>query len=156
MAIVRWLFPGGVGRAACRSRNTSRSMSQENVEKARLAFDAFTGRDKRTWCELCDPDLEAIPVGEWPEGEIRGREAVWDFLVATDEPWEPGPYDLAEVIDGDDRVAVHLRRDLRGKSSGVEVEYDYWVVFTFRGGRMVRAQWFDGRLAALEAAGLSE
>jgi ketosteroid isomerase-like protein len=49
-----------------------------------------------------------------------------------------------------------MRRDLRGKSSGVEVEYDYWVVFTFHGGLVARAEWFEDRQEALEAAGLSE
>ncbi len=120
------------------------------------AFDAFTRGDKVAWCELCDPDVEIAPVGDWPEREIRGREAAWDFLVAADEPWEPGPYEMAEVIDGDDQVVAHQRRDLRGKTSGVEVEYDYWVVFTFRNGKAVGAEWFDARLEALEAAGLQE
>jgi hypothetical protein len=54
---------------------------------------------------------------------MRGRERVWDFLVAADEPWEPGAYELDEVSDGGDHVAARMRRDLRGKSSGVEVEY---------------------------------
>jgi ketosteroid isomerase-like protein len=44
----------------------------------------------------------------------------------------------------------------RGRSSGVEVDYDYWAVFTFRDGKIVRTEWFEGRDAALEAAGLSE
>ena len=55
-----------------------------------------------------------------------------------------------------DRIAARMRRKLRGKSSGVEVEYDYWVVFTFRDGMFARAEWFEGRQEALAAAGLSE
>src|SRR6266516_5498670 len=102
-------------------------MSQENVERMHRAFDAFTRRDKGLWCELCDPNIEVAPVGDWPETEIRGREAAWDFLVASDEPWEPGPYEVVEVIDGDDKVVARQRRDLRGKSSSVEVECDYWL-----------------------------
>jgi ketosteroid isomerase-like protein len=131
-------------------------MSQENIERMHRAFDAFTRRDKVAWCELCDPDVEIVPVGDWPETDIRGREAAWNFLVAADEPWEPGPYEMAEVIDGDDMVVARQRRDLRGKSSGVEVEYDYWLVLTFRNEKAVRAEWFDARRKALEAAGLKE
>jgi ketosteroid isomerase-like protein len=131
-------------------------MSQENVAKMHRAFDAFTRGDKAAWCELVDSDIEAVPVGDWPEGKLQGREVVWDFLVAADEPWEPGPYEVLEVIDRDDRVVVRQRRDLRGKSSGVEVEYDYWAVFTFDHSKVIRAEWFEARSDALKAAGLSE
>jgi ketosteroid isomerase-like protein len=130
-------------------------MSQENVERLHRAFDAFTRRDKVAWLELCDPDVELAPIGDWPETDpIHGAEAAWDFLVAADEPWERGPYELVEVIDGDDKIVAHQRRDLRGKSSGVEVEYDYWLVLTVRDGKAHRVEWFADRGAALEAAGL--
>jgi ketosteroid isomerase-like protein len=132
-------------------------MSEENVKRLHRAFDAFTRRNKVAWLELCDPDLEWAPVGDWPEtNPIRGREAVWDFIVAADEPWERGTYEVVEVIDGDDMVVSHLRRDLRGKSSGVEVEYDYWLVLVFRDGKAFRAEFFADRDTALEAAGLRE
>jgi ketosteroid isomerase-like protein len=111
-------------------------MSQENVERMHRAFDAFARRDKDAWLELADLDLEVAPVGDWPETDpIRGAEAAWEFLVAADEPWERGPYGLVEVIDGDDKVVANQRRDLRGKSSGVEVEYDHWLVLTVRDGK---------------------
>jgi hypothetical protein len=45
-----------------------------------------------------------------------------------------------------------MTRTLRGKSSGIEVDYDYWIVVTFREGKMRRAQWFSEREEALEAA----
>jgi ketosteroid isomerase-like protein len=131
-------------------------MSQENVDKVQRALEAFAQRDKVAWCELTDPGVEAVPVGDWPEGEIQGRDAVWDFLVASDEPWEPGPYEVVDAVGGDKAVAAQLQRPLRGKSSGVEVAYDYWAVFTFRGGQVARVEWFDARGEALEAAGLSE
>jgi ketosteroid isomerase-like protein len=131
-------------------------MSQENVERIQRALDAFARRDEVAWGELCDPDLKAVPVADWPEQKIQGREAVWNFLVASDEPWEPGPYEIGEVIDGADTAAVRLRRDLHGRSSGAEAEYDYWAVFTFRNGKVVRVAWFAARDQALEAAGLSE
>jgi ketosteroid isomerase-like protein len=131
-------------------------MSQENVETLRQAFEAFARRDQTVWYELADPSLEVIPVGDWPEGEIRGREAAWDFFVATEEPWEPGSYEMVEAIDSDDKVVTHLKRDMRGKSSGVDVQYDYWLMAVIRNGRALRLEWFETREKALEAAGLSE
>jgi ketosteroid isomerase-like protein len=131
-------------------------MSQENVERIQRSLDAFTRRDEVAWEELCDPDIRAVPVVDWPEKEIQGRKAVWNFLVASDEPWEPGPYEIGEVIDGADAAVVRLRRDLRGRSSGAEVGYDYWAVFTFAKGKMIRVAWFTAREEALQAAGLSD
>jgi ketosteroid isomerase-like protein len=131
-------------------------MSQENVELVRGALEAFARGDKAAWHELCDPNLEVVPVGDWPEGEIRGREAAWDFFVATEEPWEPGAYEMVEVIDDGDYVVTRLQRDMRGKSSGVEVRYDYWLVVTSRNGKALRLEWFEVRDEALEAAGLRE
>jgi ketosteroid isomerase-like protein len=131
-------------------------MSQENVESVKRSLETFAKRDRAGWSELCGSEVEAVPVGEWPEGEIRGREAVWDFLLAADEPWEPGAFEATEISDGPDTVATRMRRKLRGRSSGAEVDYDYWAVFTFRNGKVIRVQWFDKRAEALEAAGLRE
>ena len=49
-----------------------------------------------------------------------------------------------------------MRRHLQGRASGIEVDYDYWVVFTFRDGLVFRAEWFETREKALEAAALSQ
>jgi ketosteroid isomerase-like protein len=63
----------------------------------------------------------------------------------------------AELVDaGADKILVHWRSAVRGRTSGVEVELNYWVVVTFREGRIVRDQWFADRAEALEAAGLRE
>lgn len=110
-------------------------MSQENVETLREALGAFARRDRSAWNEFCDPNVEVIPVGDWPEGQIQGREAAWDFFVAAEEPWEPGSYEMVEVIDDDDYVVACLQRDMRGRSSGVAVHYDYWLVLTAAPGR---------------------
>jgi ketosteroid isomerase-like protein len=131
-------------------------MAQENVGAVQRALDAFASRDKAAWRELTDSNVEAVPVGDWPEGPIRGQDAVWYFLLESDEPWQPGPYEVTDAVEGDRAVAVRLQRRLRGKSSGIEVDYDYWAVFTFRDGKLGRAEWFGARSDALEAAGLAE
>jgi ketosteroid isomerase-like protein len=131
-------------------------MSQENVQRLRQASEAFARRDRAAWDGLCDPSVEVLPVGDWPEGKIQGRDAAWNFFVATEEPWEPGTYEMVEVIDDPDHVVTRLQRDMRGKSSGVEVHYDYWLALTSRNGKALRLEWFETRDEALQAAGLSE
>ena len=131
-------------------------MSQENVELARSALDAFNRRDKAAWLALSDAAVENIPPSDWPEsGRVQGPERVWDFLVAAQDVWgdESAPFEYVEIFDvGSDKVAADLRRDVRGKSSGASVVFSYWQVGTFRNGKMVRLEWFGSRGEALEAA----
>jgi ketosteroid isomerase-like protein len=133
-------------------------MSQENVETLRQGLDAFFRRDRETWLALCDPDFETVPSDDWPEIEpIRGGEAAWEFYVEADAPWEKTPYELVEALDaGSDRIVGQMRREMRGKASGVAVTYCYWVVATFRNGRVRRIEWFSERESALQAAGLAD
>jgi ketosteroid isomerase-like protein len=129
-------------------------VSQENVELARKALDAFHRRDKSAWLSLCDADYEWVPPADWPEtAAVQGAEAVWAFMVELDEPWEAGEYEIAELIDcGNDKVAMHLRRHVRGKTSGVEADFDYWHVGTARNGKALRSEWFGDRSEALDSA----
>jgi ketosteroid isomerase-like protein len=133
-------------------------MPPENVEIGRRILDAYNRRDKAAYVALCDPEMEWIPPAEWPEAApVRGPEAIWQFIVELDEPWEEGVYELVEVIDGtNDRIVAHLRRTVRGKASGVDAEFEYWNVATFRRRKQLRAEWFTGRTEAFAAAGLPE
>ena len=99
-----------------------------------------------------------LPAGLRPDaGLIRGPGPAWDFYVEVMEAFEGFVTADAELVDaGDDKVVVHARQDLRGKTSGAGVEFDYWVVATFRDGKRDRDERFADRAEALEAAGLSE
>jgi ketosteroid isomerase-like protein len=133
-------------------------VSQENLKNLHRLLDAFNRRDRDTWLELLDPACENVPPQEWPESApIRGGAAIWDFYVEAVESWEEGPFEWGELVDGGtDRVMAHQRREMRGKASGVQVEWSYWVVFTFRNGTVVRSEWFADRTQAVQAAGLEE
>lgn len=70
-----------------------------------------------------------------------------------DAPWEPGEYEIAESIDCEnDKVVMHIRRHVRGKTSGLEADFDYWVVGTVRNGKGLRSEWFAERERAFDAA----
>ena len=133
-------------------------MSGENVERLRQGLDAFNRGDEAAWLAVCDPECENIPPREWPESApIRGARAIWDFFVQTQDAWEGGSFDWGELIDAEnDLIVANQRRRMRGRSSGAEVVWSYWVLFTFRDGKVVRFEWFADRAEALEAAGLAE
>jgi ketosteroid isomerase-like protein len=94
----------------------------------------------------------------WPEADaVRGREPAWDFYIKIAEAFEQLPVGDAELVDaGADKVLVHWRSDVRGRTSGADVKLNYWIVLTFRKRRIIRDQWFADRAEALEAAGLSD
>jgi ketosteroid isomerase-like protein len=126
-----------------------------NEEIARGFLAALNTGDKSEWDSVCDPEIEWTPPADWPEaGTIRGADAVWDFFVELNEPWEQGDYEIAEIINpADDKIAVLISREMRGKASGVIAEFAYWTIATFRDGRICRVQWFSRRDEAMEAAG---
>jgi ketosteroid isomerase-like protein len=133
-------------------------MSQENVEIFRQALDAFNRRDKAAWMAECDPELENVPPADWPEFEpLRGREAVWEFWIAGNEPWGLVAYESSELLAVENNTIVtRLQSEMEGTASGARVTWSFWLVARFRKAKLVRIEWFDNRAEALEALGLSE
>ena len=132
-------------------------MSQENVESMRRTMDAFNRCDKAAWLAEHDPDVVMIPARQWPENApIHGADAIWDFYMAVTGTWDEGLAQIGEEIDSGDTLVVNYRRQARGRASGANVEFSYWIVATFRSGKQIRHEWFSGRAEALAAAGLRE
>jgi hypothetical protein len=63
-------------------------MSEENVELVRQTEEALLRRDRDAWFAIHDEDFEIVPVRDWPEGGVRGREAGWDFQMRTRDSFE--------------------------------------------------------------------
>ena len=131
-------------------------MSEENVELVRQSMEALLRRDRDAWFAIHDEDFEIVPVRDWLEGAVRGREAGWDFYMRIRDRFEWVPREVERVDAGADKVFAHIRYDLRGAGSGAEVELDQWYVATVREGKVLRMQWFTDGVEAREAAGLSE
>ena len=138
-------------------------MSRENVEIVREAMAAYSLGDKDRWAQFMDPELETVPVPEFPEpAPLIGPDAAWDFYqrfgetIAGSELYENAGFETTELIDAGERVFACQRTPLQGRGSVEEVEFRLWGVHTFDQGRWVRTQWFFDRSEALAAAGLSE
>ena len=64
---------------------------------------------------------------------------------------------IQEFVDAGERVATRLRHYGQGKRSGIVIDEEmYHQVATFRGGKIVRLEYFGEWSEALEAAGVSE
>ena len=64
--------------------------------------------------------------------------------------------DIEETIDAGDNVVVTIRQHGVGKDTGAEVELLTHGVFSLRNSKIIRAEFFESKVEALEAAGLSE
>jgi ketosteroid isomerase-like protein len=129
-------------------------MSGENVEALKRAFAASRERPEEFF-ELLDEDV-IWDVGDFPGGRFHGRDGVREFFrqwVGTFEDWD---FEVREWIDGGDSVFVHMHQRGRGKSSGAATEIDFWQVWLFFEGKVVRFVQKPDRRSALEAAGISE
>jgi ketosteroid isomerase-like protein len=130
-------------------------MSEENVEALKRAFAAAADQQPDSFFELLDEDV-VWDVGDFPGGRFRGREGVREFFrqwVGTFENWN---FEVRQMLDAGDSVFVHMHQRGRGKTSGAATEIDFWQVWLFLEGRVVRFVQKPDRRSALETAGLSE
>ena len=132
-------------------------MSQENVEKARAAMEAFNRRDGQGFGAFFVSDAEIVPVRAALEGTVyRGTDAAEQYCAAVDESWEHLVWEVEEIRDGREWVLAlgHIRG--HGRDTGTPLEVRAGWVAHFRDGLIRKFQTYPDRAAALEAVGLSE
>ena len=133
-------------------------MSHENVKIVRAFYDAWARNEFPGPAHLLDADIEYVnPERAIEPGTRRGLAA---FSRAVEqvfvEGWEMWRYEPERFTPSGDRVAVVLRYRARGRGSQVEVAGRISALWTLRGGKVVRFEWFHGPAEALEAIGLRD
>ena len=119
-----------------------------NAAAYRRTADAFRARDWDTVRSLVDDDVVWHVPGSHPlAGEIRGTEAVAQFLVQVSELG----FTLREhdVIANDDHVCA--LSNMGARRPGVAVETRVVSVFHFRNGRQVERWFFPEDVAVWDA-----
>jgi ketosteroid isomerase-like protein len=152
-------WPGGScgPYAASLSRDTARAMSEENVERAHRAFDAFNRRDLDAFLDLMDPEVETVTDLASVEGRpYRGHDGVRDWWRDLFAVFPDFHIEILEARDRGHFVIAHARRHGHGLDSGAPVEETVWQASEWRHGRVLWWQIFASEAEALEAAGLSE
>jgi ketosteroid isomerase-like protein len=128
-------------------------MSQENVEIVRGIYEAWARNEFPGPADVLDAEIEYVnPPGAVEPGTRQGLPA---FSRAVEqvfvEGWESWRFELESFTPRGDRVAVVLGYRARGRGSRVEVDGQLSALWTLRGGRVVRFEWFHGAHEALEA-----
>ena len=132
-------------------------MSQENVEVATQAIEAFNETDVNAFVLLTTPDFEWSPSMVAIEGTIfRGREGIRSYFRSLGGAWEKFHIHRDRFRTAEDLVVMLGRLEGRGVGSGVPVHSSLGMVFDFRDGMISRIRGFLDHAEALEAAGLSE
>jgi ketosteroid isomerase-like protein len=131
-------------------------MSEQHVEAVRSVYAAWSRGDFRGAPNIYDP-LALLVQGEgFPDiGPHLGIDGIRKYMRGFLEAWEHITIDAEELIDaGDSVIAAVFQRGV-GKESGVEAEFRYFHVWTFRGDRVIRLETMRERADALAATGLS-
>jgi ketosteroid isomerase-like protein len=114
-------------------------MSEQNIEVARRATDAFNRRDVEELVEVSHPDSEWLPFRAQVEGGVYcGHAGIRQFVVDMDEDWERFEVEQVELVDLGDRVLLIGRVHAVGRGSGVTLENDAGFVMDFRDGQLWR------------------
>ena len=132
-------------------------MSQENVEVATQAIEAFNGSDVDAFAVLTTPDFAWSPSMVAIEGEtFRGREGIERYFRSLENSWEQFRIDRNRFREAEGLVVMLGRLEGRGVGSGVPVDSSLGMVFDFRGGLISRIRGYLDHAEALRAAGMPE
>jgi ketosteroid isomerase-like protein len=132
-------------------------MSQENVEVVRSVYEAWARHELPGPAHLLDAEIEYVnPPGAVEPGIRHGLDAFSQAVRDAFEGWETWQIEPERFVPAGDRVAVVLRYRAHWRVSGVDVEAHESALWTVRGGKVMRYQWFHGPNDALQAAGLRE
>ncbi|HEY7150923.1 MAG TPA: nuclear transport factor 2 family protein [Solirubrobacterales bacterium] len=136
-------------------------MSEENVELVRKVIEAHERGDFEAVFAAYHPDIEwqltRLPYAADFEPVYHGHEGVRTFWRTWFAAWETVSFEFEEFHDAGDSVVAILSQRMRGRTSGLELEWNsYGQVWTIRDGKVRRVAFFMTRAEALEAAGLTE
>ena|SRR6266550_5862111 len=129
--------------------------NQENLDITRGIYEALARHDFPA--DALDPAVEYVnPAGAIEPGTRHGLDEFRRVIEKVFEGWDMWHMEPEELTAVGDQVAVVLRYRARGRTSGVELEGRESALLTFRDGKVVRYEWFQGPGDALRAAAPSE
>ena len=134
-------------------------MSQENTAVVRSAFDAWARRDTEALLELMHHDVIVVQPQGMPDGAttLHGHKGVMEAISMWPEQWDDYKIDVAQIDDvGGNALLVRTHQRGRGRTTGIEVEEDFWFLLRFRDSKIVEWHIFEAERLAREAAGRVE
>jgi len=133
-------------------------MSQETVEIAKRAVDAFNRGDMDEAFALLDPNVRWTTADDEPDPQTYvGHEGVRQLIASLLQIWEQGfTMKAHEFIDLGDVVVVPFTSHVQARGSGVALDADETHVFTVHDGKILCVREYRTKDAALQALGMRE
>ncbi len=135
-------------------------MSQSQFDVVRTLIDAGN-REASDWAlaEYFTEDAEFEPAPQFAalsQPVFRGHDGLARAWAQFHEAFAESRQEVVELQEAGDHVLAVVRWTLRGQSSDVEVTFDLFEDYEFRGSKVSRMRFFLEREPALEAAGLAD
>jgi ketosteroid isomerase-like protein len=135
-------------------------MSQENVEIARAAFEAWNAGELQDVLSHFHPELVYHPRADEPDPSPHvGRDAYERLVYGFVDSFSEVTFEVLEVIDAGDHViaATVLHAVLRGQgTASAGVSDTHVFVYKLRDGLVVEGWEYRTKQEALEAGGLAD
>jgi ketosteroid isomerase-like protein len=132
-------------------------MSEENLERARLAYDAWSRGDLEAWLATLDEDVEFRTSGVFPglDPVYRGHAGMRKFWEDFRSPWQSLRIVIDHFRERGDRIVALYRFEAVGRD-GLAVKREAANVLLLRDGLAVRVEAHGSWKTALETVGLDE
>jgi|SRR5215208_6474259 len=132
-------------------------MSQENVETVRQILEGWGAGDFGPGVAAFDPQVTlVVPPAFLESGVYVGAEGIREFTRRFVAAYERVTIEATALRVAGDTVLADVLQVGNGRSSGLEMRIPYYMLFTLRGGKIVRMESMLDEGDALEAAGLRE
>jgi ketosteroid isomerase-like protein len=139
-----------------RSRDTARTMSQENVEVVRRMYEAYHGGDADGALSYFTPDVVSDHSRRAGGNVAHGREELRQQVIEWVSNFEGHHEEIEEIRDLGDLVCVIAIQRGRGRGSGAAVEQRYALLYELKGGKITHFTAFSTPAEAFESAELAE
>jgi len=132
-------------------------MSQENVDTVRGIYERWSTGDFGAGLGDLDPRVMFLVAPDFPEsGMFIGPEGINVYLRRFLEQWESFTLEAQDFQPVGDTVLVRVFQRSKGRASGIASEGAYYMLFSFRGRKVIRIETVMQENEALEAVGLRE
>jgi ketosteroid isomerase-like protein len=130
-------------------------VSEDNVAVLKRGFANFAESGSPDPSTL-DPELEIINFESFPVTRpYHGMEGLIQWLADISEPFDGFKFELVEVLAHDDEhVVTAVRASGTSRTGGPPFELEWGAIYSFKGGRLVRAEGFRTPEEALLSSGL--
>jgi ketosteroid isomerase-like protein len=116
-------------------------LTGDDLDAVRAALEARNRLDRNAFLSHFTPDAEWLPTDRFPELRpvYRGRDEIWEYICLIEELLEGITITPEELFQVGDTVVLRYVISGRSKRNGEPIQQYTTVLFTMRGGRIVRA-----------------